>query len=180
MSRVPLLQFRHATPEDIPALVELVTTAYRGEASRAGWTHEADLLDGTRIMPEMLAEDLARPHALVLIGEDRGSGEPVACAHLEGIDGHAHFGMFAVLPECQRHGVGRALLAEAERLARDELACRDMNMTVIDVRHELIAWYERRGYQQTGETRPFPHDDPRFGTPRRDDLQFAVLEKPLD
>ena len=52
-------------------------------------------------------------------------------------------------------------------------------MTVIAQRAELIAWYERRGYARTGEARPFPYGDPRFGEPRRDDLSFLVLEKPL-
>ncbi|OHV08937.1 GNAT family N-acetyltransferase [Kushneria phosphatilytica] len=179
MSRVPLLQFRTATSEDIPALVELVTTAYRGEASRAGWTTEADLLDGTRIVPEVLADDLARPDSRVLIGEDRSSGELVACAHLEAVEKAAYFGMFAVLPDCQGAGAGRALLAEAERVSRDELKRHRIRMTVIDVRHELIAWYERRGYRKTGESHPFPYGDTRFGTPKRDDLQFTVLEKTL-
>ena len=52
-------------------------------------------------------------------------------------------------------------------------------MTVIVQRPELIAWYERRGYALTGERRPFPYDDERFGDPRRTDLEFAVLEKRL-
>ena len=54
-----------------------------------------------------------------------------------------------------------------------------MEMTVIANRGELIAWYERRGYVLTGERRPFPLDDPRFGLPKTRDLAFVVLEKPL-
>ena len=54
-----------------------------------------------------------------------------------------------------------------------------MEMTVITQRRELIAWYERRGYTVTGESRPFPHSDERFGLPRRTDLVFEVLAKPL-
>jgi hypothetical protein len=52
-------------------------------------------------------------------------------------------------------------------------------MTVIAQRQELIAWYQRRGYSLTGEARPFPTEDPRFGLPKRDDLGFVVLEKRL-
>ena len=125
-------RYRDATVADVPAIVGLVTRAYRGEASRAGWTTEADLLDGNRIVPEL-----------------------------------------------QRAGIGRAILAEAERVVREDWRLPRMCMTVIDLRTELIAWYQRRGYRLTGETRPFPATDPRFGLPRRDDLRFAVLEKVL-
>jgi hypothetical protein len=54
-----------------------------------------------------------------------------------------------------------------------------MEMTVVAQRTDLIAWYLRRGYAATGETRPFPYGDERFGRPRRDDLAFTVLAKPL-
>lgn len=172
----PLL-FRLATPEDVPMLVALVTRAYRGEASRAGWTTEADLLDGGRIAPEVLAGDLARPGSRVLVAE-RG-GEAVACAHVATEADAAYFGMFAVTPELQGQGVGDRVLGEAERIARDELAQPRMRMTVIDLREELIAWYLRRGYRRTGITRPFPYGDERFGIPLRDDLRFEVLEKDL-
>jgi ribosomal protein S18 acetylase RimI-like enzyme len=87
--------------------------------------------------------------------------------------------MFAVQPGLQRGGIGKAVLAEAERLVREEWRLPLMRMTVIDLREELIAWYERRGYRSTGETLPFPATDPRFGLPKRDDLRFAVLEKDL-
>jgi ribosomal protein S18 acetylase RimI-like enzyme len=87
--------------------------------------------------------------------------------------------MFSVRPEAQGNGTGRAVLAEAERIARDEWQCKAMRMSVIDVRDELIAWYERRGYRRTGEYRPFPYGDPRFGIPKRDDLRFEWLVKSL-
>jgi ribosomal protein S18 acetylase RimI-like enzyme len=85
--------------------------------------------------------------------------------------------MFAVAPDEQGSGLGKQLLAEAERVARDEWHCRAMRMTVIVQREELIAWYERRGYRRTGEYQPFPYGDERFGVPRRDDLRFEVLLK---
>jgi ribosomal protein S18 acetylase RimI-like enzyme len=91
-----------------------------------------------------------------------------------------YIGMFAVQPGGQGKGVGRALLAEVERVSRDELGRREARMTVLVQRTELIAWYERRGYQRTGEHEPWPYDDPRLGLPRRDDLKFEVLRKQLD
>jgi ribosomal protein S18 acetylase RimI-like enzyme len=84
-----------------------------------------------------------------------------------------------VRPELQGAGLGRVVLAEAERIAREEWGVREMHMTVIHLREDLIAWYERRGYRRTGEMSPFPYDDQRFGIPRRDDLQFELLVKAL-
>lgn len=169
--------FRHAITTDIPTVVALVQSAYRGDASRAGWTTEADLLDGQRIDPEGVAADMARPDSLVLLAE-RG-GDLLACAHVEKQGDYGYFGMFAVRPALQGSGLGRIVLAEGERIVRDQWHCAHMRMTVIDVRDELIAWYERRGFRRTGEYRPFPYGDPRFGLPRRDDLRFEWLQKDL-
>ena len=173
-----LTTFRAATPADIPALVELVTSAYRGDASRQGWTTEADLLDGARIDAESLAADLARPRSRVLLALDGDAMQ--ACAHVAEEDGAGYFGMFAVRPALQGAGLGKQLLAEAERVAREEWRLPAMRMTVIDVRDELIAFYQRRGYARTGIKKPFPYGDARFGLPRRDDLRFEVLEKSLE
>jgi ribosomal protein S18 acetylase RimI-like enzyme len=173
----PVLAFRDATAADVDAIVELVTSAYRGEASRAGWTTEADLLDGNRIDPGVLRGDIARERSRVLLASR--AGELVACAHVAIEDGAGYFGMFAVRPVLQGGGVGKAVLAEAERVVRDDWGLPVMRMTVIDVREELMAWYERRGYHRTGIKKPFPAVDPRFGIPKRDDLRFEVLEKPL-
>ena len=166
---------RDAALDDIPAVVALVTSAYRGEASRAGWTTEADFLDGDRIDPEVLRADIARPRSRVLLVED-GAGL-VACAHVAEEDGAGYFGMFAVRPELQGGGVGKRLLAESERIVRDEWRLPAMRMTVIDLRDALIAFYERRGYRRTGILKPFPYGDERFGIPLRADLRFEVLEK---
>ncbi len=169
------LTFRAATVADIPALVELVTSAYRGDVSRQGWTTEADLLDGNRIDPDVLRGDIERPRSRVVVAEREGSA--LACAHISEQEGAGYFGMFAVRPNLQRGGVGNAVLAEAERVVRAEFGLPQMRMTVIDLREELIAWYERRGYRRTGIKKPFPATDPRFGIPKRDDLRFEILEK---
>lgn len=171
------LSFRTATTDDIPALVALVTSAYRGEASRTGWTSEADLIDGERIDAAALEAELSRDRSIILLAE-RGD-QLVACAHVADVNGEGYFGMFAVDPEQQGSGLGSIVLAEAENYAAREWGVTVMQMTVIDVRAELIAFYERRGYVRTGITKPFPYGDERVGTPKRDDLQFEVLEKPL-
>ena len=171
------LHYRAATVADIDAIVALVTSAYRGDSSRAGWTTEADFLEGARIDRDVLRADLERADSRVLLAEQ--DGRLLACAHVARDGDAGYFGMFAVRPGLQGGGLGKRLLAECERIARDEWGLAAMRMTVIDIRDELIAFYERRGYRRTGIKKPFPATDPRFGLPKRDDLRFEVLEKAL-
>ncbi|MEN5367662.1 GNAT family N-acetyltransferase [Stenotrophomonas sp. TWI273] len=171
------LTYRAATLADIPALVTLVTSAYRGDASRAGWTTEADLLDGARIDPQGLQADIERPRSTILLAEREG--QLLACAHIADDQGKGYFGMFSVDPTQQGGGVGKQVMLAAEAHAAREWGVSVMQMTVIDIRDELIAFYERRGYQRTGIKKPFPYGDERFGIPKRDDLRFEILEKPL-
>lgn len=185
MAEAPALAFRRAVPADVPRLVALVESAYRGESSRVGWTTEADLLDGQRTDEEEVTRVLRTPGSRMLVAEHEG--ELVACCALErhrGASGEpgavtAYFGMFAVRPRLQGAGLGRRVLAEAERIAAEEWGAARMEMRVISARDDLIAWYERRGYRRTGRTSPFPYGDERFGVPRRPDLEFEELVKPL-
>ncbi len=170
-------KFRSATPADVDAIVALVESAYRGDASRAGWTTEADFLDGRRTGADDVLAQIERPQSRILMAE-REDGL-LACAHVADEDGAGYFGMFSVQPGLQNTAIGKTMLAEAERIARDEWKLPNMRMTVIDIRVELIAWYERRGYRRTGITKPFPYGDARFGIPKRDDLRFEILEKDL-
>ncbi|AZQ70532.1 MULTISPECIES: GNAT family N-acetyltransferase [Streptomyces] len=169
--------FRIATADDVPALVRLVESAYRGEESKAGWTTEADLLDGQRTDPEGVLAVITDENSRLMIAER--DGELLACCQLEHRGDHVYFGMFAVRPTAQGGGLGKLVMAEAERVARAEWGARAMHMTVIKQRDELIAWYERRGYRRTGRMSPFPYGDDRFGVPQRDDLEFELLVKEL-
>lgn len=189
------LRLRAATLDDVPELLALVTSAYRGESSRAGWTTEADLLDGGRTDAQAIADIVTGADGTILVtdeaeagqgGSAPGAGAPgldrrriVACCQLERHGDTAYFGMFAVRPARQAAGLGSVVLAQAERYARDAWGAERMEMYVISQRADLIAWYARRGYQPTGDIRPFPYGDERFGLPRRDDLAFTVLAKPL-
>ena len=170
--------FRAATAADIPAIVALVQSAYRGESGQRGWTTESHLLDGQRTDAEDVAGLIGRDDSRVLLAERDGT--LVACCHVERQDEAGYFGMFAVNPDLQMAGLGRALLGEAERVVCEEWMTPAMRMSVIEQRAELIAWYERRGYQLTGETGMFPYGQPRFGIPRRDDLRFVYMSKRLE
>ncbi|MFC9160022.1 GNAT family N-acetyltransferase [Streptomyces fungicidicus] len=171
------LTFRDATHADVDALVALIESAYRGESSRAGWTTEADILQGQRTDPESVREVIGSPDSRLLTVE-RG-GRVIACCQLEHRGAYAYFGLFAVSPALQGAGLGRTIIAEAERRARETWGVSEMHMTVISVREDLIAWYERRGYRRTGRTTPFPYGDERFGIPQRADLCFELLVKEL-
>lgn len=171
------LTFRTALDTDVPGLVDLIESAYRGDTSRSGWTTEADLLEGQRTDPEGVTAVVRNETGRLLIAER--DGVLIACCQLEHRGDHAYFGMFAVRPELQGGGLGKVIIAEAERTAQDIWGAREMRMTVIRQRTELIAWYERRGYRRTGERTPFPYGDERFGIPQRPDLEFELLVKPL-
>lgn len=176
MEDKPLI--RTATAADLPAVHALVERAYRGDAARRGWTHEADLLEGQRIDVPALANMLASEALCILVAEV--GGRLSGCVQVADCgDGIAYLGMLSVEPDLQAGGLGRRLIAAAEETAERLFGASRMEMTVIRQRAELIAYYERRGYRVSGEERPFPYDDPRFGLPRRHDLSFVVMSKPL-
>ena len=170
--------FRPAAPDDVPALHRLIESAYRGDSAKAGWTHEADLLGGQRTDETELRDILADASRVLLLAEIDGVLTGCVQVAKQG-EGLAYLGLLTVDPRRQAGGLGRWLIAAAEAEAIDRFGATRMEMTVIRQRAELIAWYERRGYRLTGETRPFPLDDERFGLPQTRELEFVVLEKTL-
>jgi ribosomal protein S18 acetylase RimI-like enzyme len=164
-----------ATVTDIPALVALVNSAYRGESSKKGWTTEADLLGGIRTDEKSLTDMMNKPGSslLICLNEKR---ELHGCVYLQKQETVLYLGMLTVSPDLQNAGIGKQLLAAATAHAKQN-NCNTITMTVISVRCELIAWYERHGYRKTGETKPFP-TDPSFGLPKQA-LEFVVMEKAI-
>lgn len=169
-----------AQDSELEAVAALVNSAYRGDSSRVGWTTEADYLDGQRTDADTLMADLAdNPEAALLLFKDAPDGPPLGTVWLEPAEpGVWYLGMLTIKPDLQDRQLGRALLAGGEAHAAARGAKR-MRMTVVSIRDTLIAWYERRGYAATGETRPFPYDYEKFGLPRVPDLSFIVMEKAL-
>ncbi|MBY0578867.1 MAG: GNAT family N-acetyltransferase [Burkholderiales bacterium] len=153
-----------------------MNSAYRGESSRAGWTTEADLLGGQRTDIEEVESLIEKPDSMILVCSD-GAGI-AGSVHLEKSGDCALLGMLAVRPRMQGRGMGKRMLAEAEKAASKIWGCGKTKMTVLTYRAELIAFYERRGYRRTGIFKPFP-EDPGFGIPKVEGLRLEWLEKNL-
>jgi len=162
-----------ATLTDVSALNILVNSAYRGESSKKGWTSEADLLGGIRTTEEGLTETIKKSNTFILKYTE--AEQILACMMLVEEENSLYLGMLTVSPDLQGSGIGKKLLKSAEIFAKEREILK-IEMTVISVRSELIAWYERHGYVKTGETKPFPMNDPNFGEPKQA-LNFIVMEK---
>jgi len=173
--------FRQAKIKDAKAIIVLVDSAYRGETSRAGWTTEADLLDGRRTFTEEIENILSEPQNKIILIEDET--RLLASVHIKKLGeinsdtSKAYLGMFAVSPTFQNQGIGKSLMTYAEKYVFEEWQCSEMEMTVIRQRVELISWYEKLGYRVTGEVRNFPYGDERYGIPKREDLVLDVMVK---
>lgn len=167
---------RPATRADLAALHTLVESAYRGDSARQGWTHEADLLDGQRTDPAMLASIIDDPDQRILVAVD--GTDIIGCVQISAREhGIAYLGLLSVGPLQQTRGLGKDLIAAAEDAAARWFGAQLIEMTVIKQRTELIAYYQRRGYSLTGEERPFPIGDARFGLPKTSELAFVVLAR---
>jgi ribosomal protein S18 acetylase RimI-like enzyme len=164
-----------ATISDIPALNILINSAYRGETSKKGWTTEEHLLGGIRTDEANLTELLIKENVTFLKYTE--NNQIIGSVYLEKQDKKLYLGMLTVSPELQGEGIGKKLMQAAESIAKNA-QINTISMTVISVRKELIAFYERRGYKKTGETKPFPMTDPKFGLPKQF-LEFSVMEKEI-
>jgi ribosomal protein S18 acetylase RimI-like enzyme len=167
------MKIRLAKRDDLVELNKLVNSAYRGDSSRQGWTTEADLLDGIRTSESSLEEMISRPNAVILLAEET---DLQGCVYLEQQDKTLYLGMLTVKPNVQGKGLGAKLMKASEERA-EMLGCNKIRMTVITDRDELIAYYKRKGFEDSGERAPFPND-PKFGIPKKA-LEFMVMEKAI-
>jgi ribosomal protein S18 acetylase RimI-like enzyme len=164
-----------STSADVAALNLLVNSAYRGDSSKKGWTTEAHLLSGKRIDEDTIAQYYLNPAIYILKYTD-DNNQIQGCVYLERKNDKLYLGMLSVNPELQATGIGRQLLDEAAVYALS-VGIYKIEITVISTRVELIGWYKRRGYKETGEIRPF-HADEKFGIPR-EKIELLVMEKNL-
>lgn len=172
---------RKAEPADFAEVIDLANLAYRGrEGAVASWNIEKGIIGGQRLDDSLLKEELAaKPDGALLVYREEADGPLLGTAWLNPeSDDVWSMGLLTVRPELQNQHLGRRLLAAAEKYAHDRGAKR-MRIGVLHVRDTLIAWYERRGYRATGDTEPYPSEDPRFGTPLRENLHFLIMEKEI-
>ncbi|TAD85945.1 MAG: GNAT family N-acetyltransferase [Bacteroidetes bacterium] len=162
-----------AEPADIEALVALINSCYRGKKSTEGWTTEANIIAGDmRIDVAALTEEFSNPTVTFLkfCGAD---GNILGTVYLETQPNCVYLGMLSVSPDLQNQGIGRRLMMAAEAHAIEQ-GRHTIEMNVINLRHELIEWYKKLGYNFTGVQRPFPENA--FGSPVVN-LHFEVMEK---
>jgi GNAT superfamily N-acetyltransferase len=171
-------EFVLANESQAEEIAALVNSAYRGDHSRHGWTTEADLLGGQRTDGDAVQAMLVEENSQILIAVEGDKRIIRGCAYVRQEDGRCYVGMLTVEPLLQGRGLGRLLLQEIEEWV-SQRQCAVTYMSVISKRSELIDWYERRGYRQTGRTEEFPYGQPRFGEPEVDDLKLMCLEKEL-
>ena len=164
-----------ATLQNIPQLEILINSAYRGDSSKKGWTTEASLLDGIRTDADSLKEMISKSNAVILQSLNENNLLQ-GCVYLEKTQNKMYLGMLTVSPMLQARGIGKQLLIEAEKYAQSQ-ECSLIEMTVISIRTELIEWYKKYGYKDTGEKRPFPNDI-KFGIPKQP-LEFIVMQKEI-
>jgi ribosomal protein S18 acetylase RimI-like enzyme len=172
---------RKAVPADYAEVIDLANLAYRGrDGAVASWNIEKGIVGGQRLDDSLLREELdAKPNGALLVYREETDGPLLGTAWLSPeSDSVWSMGLLTVRPELQNRQMGRRLLAAAEVYAHGRGAKR-MRIGVLHVRDTLIAWYERRGYRATGESEPYPSDDPRFGTPLRENLHFLIMEKEI-
>jgi ribosomal protein S18 acetylase RimI-like enzyme len=168
-----MIKISEASIGDVTRICALVNSAYRGETSRKGWTTEADFLGGIRVDEETLLEYFQEDDSTVL-KYTNDKQQIKGCVYLKKQQEHLYLGMLTVSPELQGKGVGKMLLLASEEKAK-QLGCKSIVMTVITKRHELIDWYKRHGYYETGQKQPFPIGE-KFGKPKMP-LEFLILEK---
>ena len=172
------MKFRLATEKDANSVSDLVNSVYRGETGMKSWTTEAGFIGGQRTDPQSISEIIKRPKNFIVISVNE-KGETVGSVHLEIQNEKCYLGMLTVDWRIQQAGLGSRILQEAERFAREELKIDTMTMNVITIRSELVEWYRKRGYVDTGIRRPFPYGDEKFGLPKVQGLEFMILDKKL-
>ena len=176
------LYLKQITPADISEVVRLVNSAYRGDSSRQGWTTEAEYLDGQRTDEQTLAAELQGENKTVLCVCNKQNSEIIGTVFLEQFQDekgpNCYLGMLTVKPTLQNSGLGKWMMSEVERHVK-AWGIHRITLGVLNPRHELMAWYERRGYIKNGVTEDFPYGQDQFGKPKTKGLHFVMFEKTI-
>ena len=162
-----------ATTSDVPELVLLINSAYRGAHSKKGWTSEAHLIEGDRMNEASLIQMMNKPGVVIrkcVTTENAIAG----CVYLETRQKELYLGLLTVSPDIQATGIGKIMLNDAEEVASKQKLS-GIVMDVVSLRLELIDWYIRRGFYLTDKKIPFPIEN-KFGNPLQP-LELVELKK---
>jgi GNAT superfamily N-acetyltransferase len=133
-------RIRLANSADTPELLRITNTAFAIET----------FLEGTRIGAEGLIELTSK--GAFLLAEDP-LNRVIASVYVELRGERGYFGVLAVDPSQQGAGLGRAMVEAAEDFCRQR-GCKEMDITVLSLRPELLPFYRKLGYREIG-TEPF-------------------------
>jgi ribosomal protein S18 acetylase RimI-like enzyme len=173
------IELRSARPEETEAIASLVNDAYGRTPTESGWTSEDDILEGPRVQAADLEAMIDEEDDRLLVAESDDGEDLVGCVHLQSTDGGGvELGLFSVRPHRQNGGLGQQMLAAAEEAAIREFGAERIVLEVITERTELLDWYDRRGYERTGETKTFEPEEPQRSLVG--ELAFEVLEKRME
>lgn len=160
---------------DSAAITRLLNSAYRGEESKKGWTTEAHLIAGPTRSDE--TEIIQLLNTAVFLKYTDEKGRLTGCVNLQQHGQRIYLGMFSVSPELQGGGIGKSILGAAEEYALAQ-QCSSIYMTVIALREELVAWYMRHGYRDTGERKILKEES--HNGHHLQELEMLVLEKQIN
>ena len=170
------MQIAFASITDVPAVTALLNSAYRGESSTKGWTTEAHLIAGNIRTDENNLQQIMQQPGSTILKYTNEQEAVIGCVNLQQHANKIYLGMLSVSPYLQGLGVGKHLLQAAEEFAQ-YLKCDSIYMSVISVRIDIIQWYQRHGYKDTGERKPFIEDA--LTGKHLQPLEFLILEKQM-
>lgn len=129
-------RIRQAGAADAPAIASITNAAFAIETFIEGMRTDAE-----RVMQMMRAGNF-----LVATARDE---QIAASVYVESRGVRGYFGMLAVAPMYQAKGIGARMVQAAEDYCR-ERGCKAMDITVLSLRPELLPFYHRLGYEETG------------------------------
>jgi predicted N-acetyltransferase YhbS len=153
------ISLRAATQADVDVLLEIIHSAYRGGVAAVAWKNENHIVQGPRITKQELEQLILSNDASIRVVQlDDGAigGCCLVDKHGESV---VHIGMLAVNPAKQNLGLGKLLVQGAEDYAFKNFKATTAKMFVLNGRPELMDWYKRLGYVETGHTEPFPSSE---------------------
>lgn len=153
-------EIRIANSSDAEKITAVINAAFR--------IAEGFFIDGNRITLDEVQRSLTTGAFLVAEDDEGLSG----CVYVEPRGERAYLGLLSVDPARQQSGLGSRLMAAGEEYCRARGA-QFMDIYIVNLRVELPAFYQHRGYVENGTT-PFPED-----VPTKQPCHFINMSKPL-